>query len=78
MKWDPKKLEMQLLLYRDMTFRSRPADLIVWPETAVPILRNTPKATSDDGWLRRAARIGADHRCRCSPTPTASCATTTA
>lgn len=39
MKWDPKKLEMQLLLYRDMTFRSRPADLIVWPETAVPILK---------------------------------------
>ncbi len=39
MKWDPKKLEMQLLLYRDMTFRSRQADLIVWPETAVPILK---------------------------------------
>lgn len=39
MKWDPKKLEMQLILYRDMTFRSRPADLIVWPETAVPILK---------------------------------------
>ncbi|MCW3147292.1 apolipoprotein N-acyltransferase [Stutzerimonas stutzeri] len=39
MKWDPKKLEMQLLLYRDMTFRSRRADLIVWPETAVPILK---------------------------------------
>ncbi len=40
MKWDPKKLEMQLLLYRDMTFGSRPADLIVWPETAVPILKD--------------------------------------
>ena len=39
MKWDPKKLEMQLVLYRDMTFRSRPADLIIWPETAVPILK---------------------------------------
>ncbi|WP_279222624.1 apolipoprotein N-acyltransferase [Stutzerimonas kunmingensis] len=39
MKWDPKKLEMQLLLYRDMTFGSRPADLIVWPETAIPILK---------------------------------------
>ncbi|UPQ82301.1 apolipoprotein N-acyltransferase [Pseudomonas knackmussii] len=38
-KWDPKKLEMQLLLYRDMTFRSRPVDLMVWPETAVPILK---------------------------------------
>ncbi|HCH76404.1 MAG TPA: apolipoprotein N-acyltransferase [Pseudomonas sp.] len=40
MKWDPKKLEMQLLLYRDMTFGSRPADLIVWPETAVPIIKD--------------------------------------
>lgn len=40
MKWDPKKLEMQLLLYRDMTFGSHPADLIVWPETAVPILKD--------------------------------------
>jgi len=40
MKWDPKKLEMQLLLYRDMTFGSRAADLIVWPETAVPILKD--------------------------------------
>jgi len=39
LKWDPKQLEMQLVLYRDMTFRSRPADLIVWPETAVPILK---------------------------------------
>lgn len=38
-KWDPKKLEMQLQLYRDMTFRSRPVDLMVWPETAVPILK---------------------------------------
>ena len=39
LKWDPKKLEMQLVLYRDMSFASRPADLIVWPETAVPILK---------------------------------------
>jgi len=39
LKWDPKKLEMQLLLYRDMSFASRPTDLIVWPETAVPILK---------------------------------------
>ena len=39
LKWDPKKLEMQLLRYRDMSFASRRTDLIVWPETAVPILR---------------------------------------
>lgn len=40
LKWDPKKLEMQLLRYRDMSFASHPADLIVWPETAVPILQD--------------------------------------
>ena len=47
-----RTLEMQLLLYRDMTFGSRPADLIVWPETAlsesllgVPAIRNELLAT---------------------------------
>ncbi|WP_263144203.1 apolipoprotein N-acyltransferase [Pseudomonas sp. RIT-PI-AD] len=40
MKWDPEHLNAQLALYRDMTRSSRPADLIVWPETAVPILKD--------------------------------------
>ncbi|HCP53359.1 MAG TPA: apolipoprotein N-acyltransferase, partial [Pseudomonas sp.] len=39
MKWDPEQLDAQLSLYRDLTFQSKPADLIVWPETAVPILK---------------------------------------
>ncbi|TBU90081.1 apolipoprotein N-acyltransferase [Stutzerimonas kirkiae] len=39
MKWDPRKLEQQLVLYRDLSFASRRSDLIVWPETAVPVFR---------------------------------------
>lgn len=56
-KWDPKKLEMQLLLYRDMTFRSRPVDLIVWPETAVPILKELA-----EGYLTMMGRFAQDRR----------------
>jgi apolipoprotein N-acyltransferase len=56
-KWDPKKLEMQLLLYRDMTFHSRPADLIVWPETAVPILKEHA-----EGYLSMMSRFANDRQ----------------
>lgn len=40
LKWEPQQLNAQLALYRDMTLAAPPADLIVWPETAVPVLRN--------------------------------------
>ena len=56
-KWDPKKLEMQLLLYRDMTFRSQPVDLIVWPETAVPILKEHA-----EGYLTMMGRFAQDRQ----------------
>lgn len=40
MKWDPEQLSAQLELYRDLTLeRTEGADLVVWPETAVPILQ---------------------------------------
>ncbi|BBP81255.1 apolipoprotein N-acyltransferase [Pseudomonas sp. Pc102] len=39
MKWDPAQLNAQLALYRDMTFSAEQADLIIWPETAVPVLK---------------------------------------
>lgn len=55
LKWDPQQLEMQLLLYRDMTFRSHPADLIVWPETAVPILKEHA-----EGYLDMMGRFAED------------------
>jgi apolipoprotein N-acyltransferase len=39
MKWDPAQVNAQLALYRDMTFSSKRVDLMVWPETAVPVLK---------------------------------------
>jgi apolipoprotein N-acyltransferase len=38
MKWDPAQLNAQLALYRDLSIRAQRVDLIVWPETAVPVL----------------------------------------
>jgi len=40
LKWEPEQLSAQLMLYRDLTLqRGEAADLVVWPETAIPILR---------------------------------------
>ncbi|MCL4118915.1 UNVERIFIED_CONTAM: hypothetical protein GTU68_034666 [Idotea baltica] len=39
MKWDPEQLQEQLGIYRNMTINTPPADLIIWPETAVPVLK---------------------------------------
>ncbi|MDY7562001.1 apolipoprotein N-acyltransferase [Pseudomonas sp. 10B1] len=55
MKWDPKQLNAQLALYRDMTFTSKRADLIVWPETAIPILKE-----SAEGYLAMLGKFAAD------------------
>lgn len=35
-KWLPENLEKTLRLYARLTFDSTPADLVVWPETAIP------------------------------------------
>lgn len=55
LKWDPAQLEAQLGLYRDMTLRSEAADLIVWPETAVPVLKEYA-----EGYLKVMGRVAAD------------------
>ena len=47
LKWDPEHLNAQLALYRDMTFSSKPVDLIVWPETAVPYLKESAQSYLD-------------------------------
>lgn len=39
-KWNPQQLETQLRLYQNMTLESEPADLIIWPETALPIIKD--------------------------------------
>ena len=57
MKWDPQKLDDQLKLYRDKTFTSRPVDLIVWPETAVPVLME-----SAQGYLSMMGRFASDRQ----------------
>ena len=48
MKWDPEQLNAQLALYRDMTVKAPAADLYVWPETAVPVLRDMAGAYLDN------------------------------
>jgi apolipoprotein N-acyltransferase len=40
MKWDPVQLNAQLALYRELSMSAAPADLLVWPETAVPVLKD--------------------------------------
>lgn len=57
LKWDPDVLEAQLALYRDMTLASPPAELIVWPETAVPVLKEYA-----EGYLAVMARIASDRQ----------------
>lgn len=39
LKWDPAQLNAQLALYRDLSFSAERTDLIIWPETAVPVLK---------------------------------------
>jgi apolipoprotein N-acyltransferase len=57
MKWNPEHLNAQLGLYRDMTFSAKPVDLIVWPETAVPILKEFA-----EGYLNVMGRFANDRQ----------------
>ncbi|PLP95797.1 apolipoprotein N-acyltransferase [Pseudomonas sp. FFUP_PS_473] len=57
LKWDPTQLNAQLALYRDMTFTSKQVDLIVWPETAVPVLKE-----SAQGYLDMMGSFASDRR----------------
>ncbi|QXH47546.1 apolipoprotein N-acyltransferase [Pseudomonas xanthosomatis] len=47
LKWDPAHVNAQLALYRDMSFSSKPVDLLVWPETAVPVLKDQAQGYID-------------------------------
>ncbi len=57
LKWDPARLNAQLALYRDLTFSARPSDLIVWPETAVPVLKEHAS-----GYLAVMDRFAREHQ----------------
>ncbi|MES2819384.1 MAG: apolipoprotein N-acyltransferase [Pseudomonadota bacterium] len=39
LKWDPEQLNAQLQLYKQLSLEAQRSDLIVWPETAVPVLQ---------------------------------------
>ena len=40
LKWDPAQINAQLALYRDLSFSAKPVDILVWPETAIPVLKD--------------------------------------
>lgn len=53
-KWNPETQQAQLDIYTGKTLASGPADLFVWPETAVPLIRQDL-----DGFLKALGqRIG--------------------
>lgn len=41
LKWNPDQLVAQLDLYRDMTLSTPASDILVWPETAVPVFQDS-------------------------------------
>ncbi|MEQ7920503.1 apolipoprotein N-acyltransferase [Xanthomonas sp. WHRI 1810A] len=55
MKWDPAALNAQLALYRDMALSAKRTDLIIWPETAIPVLKE-----SVAGYLSMMGKFAAD------------------
>ena len=52
LKWNPAQVESQLLLYQSLTLNATATDLIIWPETAVPILKDQAQ-----GYLNSMDRI---------------------
>jgi apolipoprotein N-acyltransferase len=46
-KWLPENLERTLTLYAETTFAAQPADVVVWPETAIPAFYHQV----DEGYL---------------------------
>jgi len=39
LKWQPEQLQAQLNLYAQMTAQAKHSDLVVWPEAAIPVLK---------------------------------------
>ncbi len=56
-KWDPAHIDNTLTLYRDLSVAQEPVDLIVWPETAVPVLQSQARAFTN-GMAARLAEQG--------------------
>ena len=47
LKWDPAQIEAQLSLYQSLTLNTPPSDLVIWPETAVPVLKEQAQGYLD-------------------------------
>lgn len=47
LKWDPDQIGAQLDLYREMTLSAASADILLWPETAVPLFQDSAAAWLD-------------------------------
>ncbi|TDQ36311.1 apolipoprotein N-acyltransferase [Thiopseudomonas denitrificans] len=47
LKWDPDQLAAQLDLYREMTLDAATADILLWPETAVPLFQDSARPWLD-------------------------------
>ncbi len=56
LKWDPQQQLRQLALYRDLSVASPQADLLVWPETAIPMLKDQADRLGFLPLLERFAR----------------------
>lgn len=56
LKWDPEKLNAQLALYRELTQNAPAADIYVWPETAIPVLKEYA-----EGYLSQMSRWSREH-----------------
>ncbi|GGC99907.1 apolipoprotein N-acyltransferase [Halopseudomonas salina] len=56
-KWDPDHIDQTLTLYRDLSIALAPVDLILWPETAVPVLQSQALAFTN-GMAARLAEQG--------------------
>ena len=48
LKWDPAKLREQLELYRTLSLNAPKTDLLIWPETAVPVLQEYAQGYLDE------------------------------
>lgn len=60
MKWDPDLLVSTLEIYWDLTERHLDADLVVWPETAIPDFLHAVREPLIDPMAQRAREEGAE------------------
>jgi apolipoprotein N-acyltransferase len=60
MKWDPEQLVSTMEIYWDLTERNLDADLVVWPETAIPEFLHEVRPVLIDPMSQRARAEGVE------------------